>query len=456
MPRAERVILQVAPNDDGGGAESVARELHRAYRAAGLDAWLALGVDHDREPYTVAVPNTASRSAWARAVLGVAGLGDPASDSDLPAPVRRAARMLAEPGRYSRVLSGLEDFDAPGTSRLLGLTPLAPTLLHLHNLHGAYFDIRQLPALSRQVPIAITMHDAWLLTGHCVHPMDCPGWLGECDPCPYLDRYVPIPRDRAAENRRIKRDALTGARVHIATPSKWLMAMVDKCGLAGLVAGARVIPNGVDTGVFRPGDRAAARARLGLPGDALIAVFSAISAKTNPFKDFATLETALPAIARGVSGRRLLLLAVGQSAPDARIEGADVRFVPFVDDDSVMADHYRAADLYLHPARAENFPLAVLEAIACGAPVVASDVGGIPEIVVDGETGLLVPVGDSAALAQAAVSLLSDADTRARFSAAGVARVAEHFTLALQVDRYLAWYDELLAAGPWPQAGDAR
>ncbi len=114
------------------------------------------------------------------------------------------------------------------------------------------------------------MHDAWLLTGHCAHPFDCEHWLTGCGECPYLDTYVAIPRDRSAENARIKREALAAAHVRLASPSRWLMDLVERSGVAATAAETSVIPNGVDTAVFTPGDRTAARVALGLPADSLV------------------------------------------------------------------------------------------------------------------------------------------------------------------------------------------
>ena len=443
MSRDSLSVLSVSPNDTGGGAEKTAAGLHVAFVERGLDSWLALSVDHGTVPNTLRLRNTARRGPWARALLRGSGLADPGSPPTYPVALQRAVRVLAEPARWSRVLSGLEDFDFPATSTLLSLPPRPPDVLHLHNLHGGYFDIRQLPALASRVPTILTMHDAWLLTGHCAQPMECSGWRTRCLTCPYLDRYVPIRRDRAGDNDRIKREALAGGRVHLAAPSRWLADMARESGHAALAAEVRVIPNGVDTAVFNPGDRAAARAGLGLPADALIVLFAARSVTTSEFKGFETLEAALPAIAAGCAGRELLLVALGAEGHDARVGGARVHFVPFVDDPASVAEHYRAADIYLHPSRAESFGLAVLEAMACGTPVVASDVGGIPEIVEDGVSGLLVPVGDPAALAAAAVRLLEDRELRERLAAAGAERARTVFPFERQVDAYVEWYREL-------------
>ncbi len=104
-----------------------------------------------------------------------------------------------------------------------------------------------------------------------------------------------------------------------------------------------------------------------------------------------------------------------------------------------------AADVFLLPSATESFGLAALEAMACGVPVVASDVGGLPEVVVHGETGLLAPVGDVLALAQHVLWLLADEPRRLRFAAASVRRVREVFRAASAVDSYEAGYRALLA-----------
>ena len=89
----------------------------------------------------------------------------------------------------------------------------------------------------------------------------------------------------------------------------------------------------------------------------------------------------------------------------------------------------RGADLFLLPSESESFGLAALEAMSCGVPVIASRVGGVPEVVIDGETGLLAPVGDIAAMAAHVVRLLADAPLRARLGQAARARAETVFPL---------------------------
>jgi glycosyltransferase involved in cell wall biosynthesis len=420
--------------------------LHEEYLARGIDSWLAVG-EGAGAPGTVAIPNDARRSGWARMLLRTAEPLRSGRRLSAAGLAYRGLRVAAEPVRFTRVFAGHDDFAFPGTAALLTQIVPEADILHLHNLHGYYFDLRELPRLSRAVPTVLTMHDAWLLTGHCAHPFDCTRWQTGCGSCPYPDTYPPMARDASAENWREKRDIFARSRMHLAVPSQWLMGMVEASGLLGEHADAQVIPNGVDTRVFRRAGKAAARAELGLDPDREIILIAAGALKASVFKDFGTLVEALPAVAAGREGR-VQLVALGDPNASVAVAGVEITALPFERDPARVARYYQAADLYVHPARAENLPLAVMEAMACATPVVSSRVGGIPEIVEDGVTGTLVDVGDSAGLSAAVLDLLRDAEKRAAFSAAGVARVEERFTLERQVDAYLGWYAELLGATP--------
>ena len=77
----------------------------------------------------------------------------------------------------------------PGSHRVLDVTPAPPDILHCHNLHGEYFDLRILPELTRRLPVVLTLHDAWLLGGGCAHSVDCDRWRDDCGDCAQADLY---------------------------------------------------------------------------------------------------------------------------------------------------------------------------------------------------------------------------------------------------------------------------
>jgi len=104
----------------------------------------------------------------------------------------------------------------------------------------------------------------------------------------------------------------------------------------------------------------------------------------------------------------------------------------------------QAADLFVQASDSESFGLAALEAQSCGVPVVSTNVGGVPEVIINGETGLLAPAGDHEALAAAATTILGDRATWQQMSAAARKGAVRRFALAESVDRYEACYRRVL------------
>ena len=140
----------------------------------------------------------------------------------------------------------------------------------------------------------------------------------------------------------------------------------------------------------------------------------------------------------------MLYLAIGERAPAERIGDAEIRFVPFEKDRARLAQYYRASDVYVHAAKAENFPNAVLEALACGVPCMATSVGGIPEMIVPDHNGLLVPPSQPQALADGIEQLLLNPAELSRLGANGSADARAKFSLPHQARAYVAFYHKVL------------
>jgi glycosyltransferase involved in cell wall biosynthesis len=424
-------VLQVSTYDVIGGAERVAWNLFQTYRRRGHASWLAVGTKLGSDPDVLLIPNRASNGAPA------------------PGPARRAGsalgaigRAVAHPAKAVERFCGIEDFRFPGTRRLLDMTTRRPDVVHCHNLHGGYFDLRALPWLSGQVPVVVTLHDAWLLSGHCAHSFECERWKSGCGHCPDLTIDPAIRRDATAYNWRRKAKIFGASRLWVATPSRWLMRKVEQSVVARAIVEARVVPNGVDLSVFRPGDKGVARSALGIPAGARVVLFAATALRENIWKDYRTVREGVSLAVARLQARDIMFVALGQDAPEERIGPAVLRFVPYQMDPKVVASYYQASDVYVHGARADTFPNTVLEAQACGVPTVATAVGGIPEQIEDGRNGLLVSVGDAGALAERLIRLLSDEPLRQRMGAEGAEDARRRFDLNGQADTYLDWYQD--------------
>jgi len=442
-------ILQVSTADIAGGAEKVAWSLFQAYKQLGLPSWLAVGFKRSNSPDVLTVPNDDCRGKWAHLWSDIGNTLSPLIRKlHLPDRLQGWVPMIGQPKRAVEILCGHEDFNFPGTWKLLDLTPEPPDILHCHNLHGDYFDLRALPWLSRQVPVVLTLHDAWLISGHCAYSFDCERWKIGCGECPYLDIYPAIKRDATAHNWQRKRKIYSKSRLHIATPSQWLMQKVEQSMLAPAVAGSRIIPNGVDLSIFKPMDKPKVRTNLNLPQDTTILLSIGNRFKGSPFKDHATISETVKRLGDQNDIQELLLLCVGDEGPDEHIGKVKIRFVGYHRDVKKVAQFYQAADIFLHAAKieADTFPNTILEALACGTPVIATAVGGIPEQIEDGETGFLVPPGDAKAMAERITRLLKDEDLRRQMAKEAATTAQNRFSLERQVEDYLRWYREILSA----------
>lgn len=206
------------------------------------------------------------------------------------------------------------------------------------------------------------------------------------------------------------------------------------------------------------GDGARARALWGIPLEA--PVVGAVS-RLDPVKGHETLLDCWPGVVARHPEAVLLVVGGSYGGEDDPYAGAlkeraerlgiagSVRFTGMRAD---VLDHYLAMELLAHPSAYDLFPFSVLEAMGLGLPVVASAVGGIPEMIADGEDGVLVPPGNPAALARALSALLSDPDRRARLGAAAAARVAGKWTVERAALESIDLYNRILAerGGRWP------
>lgn len=447
-------IHQVSTYDKGGGgAEAIAWQLFLEYRSRGHRSTLVVGEKRTGDPDVIPLSQGAPAGPFG---------GWPMRLSkrlfSYEGRIRGAWRVrrwleayAAHPANWIQMQLGKESFSFPQTWRLLDLVKDSPDIVHGHNLHGGwlpqggYFDLRALPWLSRQVPTLLTLHDTWLLSGHCAYTLGCDRWKFGCGRCPDLSIYPALLRDGTASNWKWKKYIYADSRLYLATPSRWLMDQVEQSMLAPAVVEGRVIPNGVDTTVFSPGSKERARDILGLPKDARILLFVANAAKQNPFKDYKTIEESVLRVRARSPSQKIILVVLGQADEPFSLENGEIRFFAFQPDRHRTASFYRAADVYVHAAKSDTFPNTVLEASACGIPVVATAVDGIPEQVDDNRTGFLVPAGDAEAIAGRVAQLLSMETRRAEMGAVAADRASRRFGLQRQVDAYLDWYEQILA-----------
>ena len=328
--------------------------------------------------------------------------------------------------------------------RLVGHTnldtlELFDAIIHLHSLRWP-FDLKGLPEWSNKIPLILHIHDASLLSGGCAHSLGCPGWLVGCEDskCPaFIVQKMGPDRGSVAENWRLKRQAFSQSRLYVVAPCYWLMHKARRSILLPAIVEGRVIPHGVDSAVFYPTDKRRVRAELGLPLDATIILL--VNQGSWRHYEFA-MATVKRLYSRMTDDALILFVGTGlraENVPESRL------LVVEHQSPERIAAYYQASDIYLHPAAADTFPNVVLEALACGLPVVATAVGGIPEQVQDGLTGFLVSPMSSDAMADRAELLLQDKVLRRHMSEAAAQDARTRFGLDRMVDTFTQWYESI-------------
>jgi glycosyltransferase involved in cell wall biosynthesis len=253
---------------------------------------------------------------------------------------------------------------------------------------------------------------------------------------------------------------LRSSRPAPALPDRVLLALCDRAiavssavaarsGAARRSAKVRVVPTGIPA--IRSLARAEARATLGLPQDVLIA---GVIGRVELDKGCAEAAAALPAIRAAAPGALLAFLGPVTSrsmgdgargtAPGAGSQSGAIRMLG---ERQEAARFLPAFDLILHPSLHEALPRVLIEALAAGVPVVAAAVGGVPEVIEEGRTGLLVPPRDATALGVAAARLAADPDLRRRLGENGRRAARQRFNFDTMLRRTLGVYEELIPRG---------
>jgi glycosyltransferase involved in cell wall biosynthesis len=418
-------ILQISAAADTGGAGRAMSRLHQGLRRQGHVSDIVARLRGIPEPHTLTVSEATGRSN---------------------SPPRRLLNNVQMQLDAWFSLPSVYD----STRRILNTELFRQAeVIQLHNLHGWYFNYKLLPQFSSLKPVIWTLHDMWALTGHCAYAYDCQRWRTRCFDCPQLKRgrrkFVeprPALLDRTSHVWERKRSLYQRSKLHIVTPSRWMADQARNSILSG-AADVQCIPYGIDLDTFSPKDQASARNALGIRQDAKVILFVAARVIQGR-KGLGYLFEALGSIR---ANEDILLLTVGNSEPSQQqLQRYEQKHLGHIADDTKLSLVYSAADLYVLPTLADNLPLTVQESLASGTPVVAFDVGGLPEMIAHLATGYLARYKEAADLATGIRKILDDDALRLQMRETCRSFAVKHYDLNRQANRYVELYEHVIRA----------
>jgi glycosyltransferase involved in cell wall biosynthesis len=317
------------------------------------------------------------------------------------------------------------------------LRDFRPDVVHAHCFYNAWRpDV--LKRIGSRWPAVFTLHDVYAVNQFGTECWECDhnAFCWACPAVPLFKRPVSLYRIRS---RRARERAWHGLEAHVVYPTEWMRRRTRRTALARRPG--TVIPYGIDTGAFAPDPGARARLRLDAGTPVILCIGSMYSPRDDR-KGFAFLFDAFARVVRPEVPRARLVV-IGRVFGLATPEGAEILASVGRDD---VRSWCAAADVVAQPSLGDQAPLAILEAMASGAAVVATRVGGIPEEVEDGVTGILVPPRDAGALGGALLRVLREPGLARGFGAAGRSRAVARFGIARAWDAHAALYRRVASA----------
>jgi glycosyltransferase involved in cell wall biosynthesis len=312
----------------------------------------------------------------------------------------------------------------------------------LRDLHWWYFSIGVLPWLAQEIPLIWRLPDMWALTGHCIYSYDCQKWTTGCGGCPYLYEYPGLRFDTThflwLRKKEIYKKLL--GRLVFISPSRWLKKIIGQSPLTRDFR-CEYIPSAVDLKIFRPGLKESSRAILGIGTEEKVIMFSSfkLTDKRKGAKDIIEVINDL----RNTLDFTVTVLIAGYRGEELPF-AADMKIIKvnFTREDRFLACCYNASDAYLCLSKADNLPNTLVEASACGLPIVTLDKGGCGEALENGKSGYIVK--DNKEAIDALRDILSDPTKQEEFSK-NARRFAEtNFSMDSQVSSYVKLSQELI------------
>lgn len=295
---------------------------------------------------------------------------------------------------------GLFSYPILGTN--ISIHPLVAEadVIYVHWILFGFLNISSLRKLAKlNKPIVFFMHDMWTITGGCHYSFDCEKYTTGCGSCPILNSNNPSDLSSSEFHKKMTFFRQFDNLFFVA-PSKWLYNCAKQSKLTRDKP-VFLIPNLVDNSIFKPFDKRTAKTILNLPEEDIVIAFGAVSVDS-PYKGWSYLQEALEILKekRILNNITVLIFGSGYNKKIADAIPFKTKFVGYMKDDYSMAIIYNAADIFVAPSLAENFPLVVMEALCCGTAVVGFETGGIPDMISHKVNGYLAKYKDSGDLAQ--------------------------------------------------------
>lgn len=315
-------------------------------------------------------------------------------------------------------------------------------IVHFHWINESMLSIKDIKKINK--PIVWTMHDMWPFTGGCHYSDNCILYKYDCKKCnqlsnekdTFLSKYLLKKKYKIYKKKNI---------VYV-TPSKWLKQCTKESFLLKH-NNINVIQNGVDLKIFKKLEKTFCRKVLDLDLSKKYILFGAMNATSGKRKGYDLLIDTLKILKKDfcLKNNNIVLLVFGANKPQYEENlGFEINYLGQINDDITLSLIYNSADVFVAPSREDNLPNTIVEAISCGLPCVAFNIGGMPDLIKHKKNGYLAEPFDVEDLAKGINFVLEDEKRWNILSENALDKAKKDYDINIVSDKYIDLYKKIL------------
>ncbi|MCL2424827.1 MAG: glycosyltransferase [Oscillospiraceae bacterium] len=314
-------------------------------------------------------------------------------------------------------------------------------IIHYHLIHNNLLSLAMLPDLVRMKPTVITLHDAWIFSGHCVHSLGCEKWRYGCGKCEKHDVSFPIIEDTTSFMWKVKKRVFEDITLDVVVASKYMLNMAKTSPITRHLENMHYIPFGIDEDMFvESDDKGQVRKQLGINCDDFVIL---LRTDPSPFKGMDIITKMLDELC---TNKPITLLTVGQG--EMLVKYSDkftIKQFEWITNDELMAQVYQACDILVMPSKAESFGMMAVEAMASKRPVIVMDGTALPSVTFAPDCGIVIPRENShIALKHVVDRLIQNPQECTVRGKKGRELVEKHYKFQTYVDKHIDLYYDIL------------
>lgn len=311
-------------------------------------------------------------------------------------------------------------------------------IINFHWINASMLSIKDIEKITK--PIVWTMHDMWPFTGGCHYSNNCILYETDCNKCNQLDNK----RNTFLSKYILKRKYICYKNISYISPSKWLANCAQNSFLLK-DSNIQVIQNGVDLKIFKKLDKNFSRNVLNLDMYKKYILFGAMNSTSDKRKGYDLLKKALEILNKEFYLKDVVLLIFGANKPQYNEDlGFEVKYLGQINDDVTLSLIYNSADIFIAPSREDNLPNTIVEAISCGLPCIAFNIGGMPDLIKHKKNGYLAKPFDIQDLAKGINFVLEDENRWNSLSENALNKAQRDYDINIVSDRYIDLYKKIL------------